>query len=219
MSSHNTMSVNPLPPGQAPAVSDQGLLRGAIGLAIVSLLGFGVLYPLAGVGLGQALFPHTANGSLIERDGQVMGSSLVAQPFADARYFQPRPSAAGFNPMGVSGSNQARTNPDLRQRVEQARAAVAARDGVDATAVPGDLVTQSGGGIDPHISPPAAGIQVEWVARARGLARDVVQGLVDRHTEPPQLGLLGQARVNVLELNLALDALATPAAGVPANRP
>jgi len=219
MSFDHTASGTSLSANHPTAVSDQGLLRGAIGLAIVSLLGFGLLYPLAGVGLGQALFPQTANGSLIERDGQVVGSSLVAQPFADARYFGSRPSAAGFNPMGVSGSNQARTNPDLRQRVEQARAAVAARDGVDPAAVPSDLVTQSGGGIDPHISPAAAGIQVERVARARGVGRDVVQGLVDRHTEPPQLGLLGQARVNVLELNLALDALTAPAAGASANRP
>lgn len=219
MSFHNTSPGSPLSAIQPPAVSDQGLLRGAIGLAIVSLLGFGLLYPLVGVGLGQALFPQPANGSLIERDGQVVGSSLVAQPFADARYFQPRPSAAGFNPMGVSGSNQARTNPDLRQRVEETRAAVAARDGVDPAAVPSDLVTQSGGGIDPHISPAAAAIQVERVARARGLGRDAVEGLVARHTESRQLGLLGQPRVNVLELNLALDALAAPATGAPAAKP
>lgn len=219
MSFHNTSPGSALSAGHVPAVSDQGLLRGAIGLAIVSLLGFGVLYPLAGVGLGQALFPQPANGSLIERDGQVVGSSLVAQPFADARYFESRPSAAGFNPMGVSGSNQARTNPDLRKRVEEARAAVAARDGVDPAAVPSDLVTQSGGGIDPHISPAAAAIQVERVARARGIGRDVVEGLVARHTEQRQLGLLGQPRVNVLALNLALDALAAPASGAPAAKP
>lgn len=219
MSFHNTSPGTPLPSHQPSTVSDQGLLRGAIGLAIVSLVGFGLLYPLAGVGLGQALFPQPANGNLIERDGQVVGSSLVAQPFADDRYFQSRPSAAGFNPMGVSGSNQARTNPDLRQRVEEARAAVAAREGVDPAAVPGDLVTQSGGGIDPHISPAAAAIQVERVARARGIGRDGVEGLVARHTEPPQLGVLGQPRVNVLALNLALDALAAPATGAPAAKP
>lgn len=219
MSYHNTSPGSPLSTNHPPAVSDQGLLRGAIGLAIVSLLGFGLLYPLAGVGLGQALFPKPANGSLIERDGQVVGSSLVAQPFADARYFQPRPSAAGFNPMGVSGSNQARTNPDLRQRVEETRAAVAAREGVDPASVPSDLVTQSGGGIDPHISPAAAAIQVVRVARARGIERNVVDGLVARYTEPPQLGLLGQPRVQVLELNLALDALAAPATRAPAAKP
>lgn len=202
-----------------PAVSDQGLLRGAIGLALTSLLGFGLLYPLAGVGLGQALFPHTANGSLIERDGRVVGSSLVAQPFDDARYFQSRPSAAGFNPMAVSGSNQARTNPDLRQRIEQARANVAAREGVDPAAVPGDLVTQSGGGIDPHISPEAAAIQIERVARARGIDRKLVEGLVARHTEQRQFGLLGQPRVEVLTLNLALDALASADSPASAVKP
>ncbi|MGC4397714.1 potassium-transporting ATPase subunit KdpC [Hydrogenophaga sp. T2] len=187
--------------------SDRGLLRGAVGLAIVSLLGFGGLYALVGVGLGQALFPHAANGSLIVRGGQVLGSSLVAQPFGDARYFQPRPSAAGFNPMAASGSNQARTHPELRQRIDETRAAVAAREGVDAAAVPGELVTQSGGGLDPHIGPAAAAIQVARVARARGLGPEAVQALVDRHTEPRQLGLLGEPRINVLELNLALDAL------------
>ncbi|QIM50878.1 potassium-transporting ATPase subunit KdpC [Hydrogenophaga crocea] len=187
--------------------SDRGLLRGAIGLAVVSLLGFGLLYPLVGVGLGQALFPQEAKGSLIERGGRVLGSSLVAQPFGDARYFQPRPSAAGFNPMAASGSNQARTNPELRQRIDETRRAVAAREGVDAAAVPGELVTQSGGGLDPHIGPAAAAIQVARVARVRGLAPAVVQALVDRHTEPRQLGLLGEPRINVLELNLALDAL------------
>jgi len=202
-----------------PAVSDQGLLRGALGLALASLLGFGLLYPLAGVGLGQALFPHPANGSLIERNGQVVGSSLVAQPFDDARYFQSRPSAAGFNPMALSGSNQARTNPDLRQRIEQARATVAAREGVDPAAVPGDLVTQSGGGIDPHISPEAAAIQIERVARARGIDRTLVEGLVARHTEQPQFGLLGQPRVQVLALNLALDALADADAQAPSVKP
>lgn len=202
-----------------PAVSDRGLLRGAIGLAMASLLGFGLLYPLAGVGLGQALFPHPANGSLIERNGQVVGSSLVAQPFDDARYFQSRPSAAGFNPMALSGSNQARTNPDLRQRIEQARATVAAREGVDPAAVPGDLVTQSGGGIDPHISPEAAAIQIERVARARGIDRTVVEGLVVRHTEQPQFGLLGQPRVQVLALNLALDALTALDTPTPAVKP
>lgn len=188
-------------------IHDQGLLRGSLALTAIALVGLGLLYPLAGVGLGQVLFPTTANGSLIERDGKVVGSSLVAQPFADARYFQPRPSAAGYDPMELAGSNQARTNPELRRRIDEARTAVAQREGVDPAAVPGDLVTQSGGGIDPHISPQAAAIQVDRVARARGLGPDVVEGLVARYTQNRQLGLLGQSRVNVLELNLALDTL------------
>jgi K+-transporting ATPase ATPase C chain len=187
-------------------VSDRGLLRGALGLAFVSLLVFGGLYTLLGVGLGQALFPSAANGSLIERGGRVVGSSLVAQPFGDARYFQSRPSAAGHDPMAASGSNQARTHPELRERIARARAAVASREGVDPAAVPGELVTASGSGLDPHIGPAAAAIQVARVARARGLTPEAVQALVDRHTEPRQFGLLGEPRINVLELNLALDA-------------
>lgn len=189
----------------APAVANRGALRGAIGLAIVTLAGFGFLYSLAGVGVGQALAPTGANGSLIERNGQIVGSTLVAQPFAGEGYFQPRPSAARYDLMALSGSNQARTNPDMRQRIEAARAAVAQREGVAPEAVPSDLVTQSGGGIDPHISPEAAAIQVARVARVRGLAPDAVRQLVARHTQGRQFGVLGAPRVNVLELNLALD--------------
>lgn len=179
--------------------------RPALVLAGVALLGFGLLYSLAGAGLGSLLFPHQAGGSLIERDGQVIGSSLVAQPFADDRYFQSRPSAAGYDVMALAGSNQARTNPDLRKRIDEARAAVASREGVTPDAVPSDLVTQSGGGIDPHLSPAAIQLQVARVARARGLPVSEVQRVVAEHTEAPQFGLLGAPRINVLELNLALD--------------
>lgn len=198
-------------------VVDRGLWRGAIGLTVLSLAGFGFLYSLAGVGVGQALFPRTANGSLIERDGKVIGSELVAQPFASDKYFQPRPSAANYDAMAVAGSNQARTNPDLRQRLDETRTAAAKTHGVDPSAIPSDLVTQSGSGIDPHISPQAAAIQIDRVAHARGIARETVEGLVARHTEGKQLGLLGQPRVNVLELNLALDAVASPAPEAPAT--
>ncbi|WFC42494.1 potassium-transporting ATPase subunit KdpC [Pseudoxanthomonas sp. SE1] len=187
-------------------VSTRGPLRPSLMLAAVSLLGFGLLYSLAGTGLGRALFPHQATGSLIERDGQVIGSSLVAQPFADDRYFQSRPSAASYDVMALAGSNQARTNPDLRSRIDEARAAVAAREGVAPDAVPGDLVTQSGGGIDPHLSPTAIRIQIARVARARGIEAADVERLVAAHTEAPQFGVLGAPRVNVLQLNLALDA-------------
>lgn len=189
-----------------PATADGGLLRAAIGLGALTLAVFGFLYSLAGVGLGQLLFPGQAGGSLIERGGVVIGSALVAQPFVGEGYFQPRPSAAGYQAMALSGSNQARSNPELRQRIDQARAAVARREGADPAQVPGDLVTQSGGGIDPHISVQGAAIQVPRVARARGLAIAEVQRLVAAHTEGPQLGLLGAPRVNVLALNLALDA-------------
>ena len=190
----------------------RGLLRGAAGLAVLTLAGCGFLYSLAGVGLGQALFPDAANGSLVQRGGQVVGSALVAQGFASDRYFQPRPSAASYDTMAMAGSNQARTNPDMRARVEEARSAVAAREGVDPASVPGDLATQSGGGIDPHVTPEAAAIQVARVARARGLAPEQVRQLLAAHVEAPQFGLFGQPRVNVLELNLALDALAPAAA-------
>lgn len=184
--------------------------RPALVLAGVTLLGFGLLYSLAGAGLGTVLFPHQAGGSLIERDGQVIGSSLVAQPFADDRYFQSRPSAAGYEVMALAGSNQARTNPDLRTRIDEARAAVAAREGVAPADVPSDLVTQSGGGIDPHLSPAAIRIQSARVARARGLPVDEVERLVAAHTEGPQFGVLGAPRINVLELNLALDRVGKP---------
>lgn len=193
---------NSVPPG----VSDRGLLRGSLGLAGVSLIGFGLLYSLTGVGLGQALFPEQANGSLVGRDGRVLGSTLVAQPFSDSRYFLSRPSAANFDPMALAGSNQSRTNPDLSARIDEARKAIAQHAGIAPAAVPGDLLTQSGGGIDPHVSPSAAAIQVDRVAQARGLPSAVVAELVARHTEGRQLGWLGQPRVNVLELNLALDA-------------
>lgn len=205
-------------PSPSASIFDKGLVRGSIGLAVVSLAGFGFLYSLAGVGLGQALFPDAANGSLIERDGRIVGSALVAQPFAGERYFQPRPSAAGYDPMALAGSNQARTNPDLRKRLDETRAAVAQREAVELSAVPADLFTQSGGGIDPHVSPEGAAIQIGRVARARGIGHDVVERLVAEHTEGRQPGLLGRPRVNVLELNLALDAM-TAAAAVPAAAP
>lgn len=188
------------------ALDDHGALRGALGLAVVTLAGFGFLYSLAGVGVGQALFPATASGSVIQHDGRVVGSALVAQPFASERYFQPRPSAADFNPMALSGSNQARTNQEMRQRLAETRAAVAQREKVDPSTVPNELVTSSGGGIDPHITPEGAAVQVGRVARSRGLPPSDVERLVAEHTEPRQTGVLGQARVNVLLLNLALDA-------------
>lgn len=184
-----------------------GAWRPAIVFAGAALAGFGLLYSLAGAGLGRALFPVQAQGSLIERDGTVVGSALVPQPFVGDRYFASRPSAAGYDPMAAAGSNQSRTNPDMRKRVNEAIAAIAAREGVAPADVPGDLVTQSGGGLDPHISPAAARIQIARVAKARGLDVAVVERLVAAQTEAPQYGVLGQPRVNVLRLNLALDAL------------
>lgn len=194
-------------PASTGVIIDNGAWRGSVGLTVVTLIGFGFLYSLLGVGLGQAVFRSAANGSIIERDGKVIGSALIAQPFTSDRYFHPRPSAAGYDTMALAGSNQARTNPDMRSRLDEARTAVARREGVGPSAVPGELVTQSGGGNDPHVSPDGAAIQVERVARARGQAREVIERLVAQYTEPRQLGVLGQARVNVLMLNLALDGL------------
>ena len=186
-------------------VPQGNLLRPACVLALISLLGFGLSYSLVATGIGNGLFPVQAGGNLIERDGTVIGSQWVAQPFSSPGYFRARPSAASYDPMGMAGSNQARTNPALRQRIEEQRADIAAREGIEPGAVPGDLLTQSGGGIDPHISPEAAQIQVARVARARGMAPGQVQTLVGAYTEGQQWGLFGEPRVNVLLLNLALD--------------
>ena len=187
-------------------LQDRGALRASLAFAAVILLGMGLLYSLAGTAIGRSLFPHQATGSIVTHDGKAIGSSLIAQPFADARYFQPRPSAAGYNPMSAAGSNQARTNPDLRKRIAETTAAVAARDGIAVQDVPGELVTQSGGGLDPDLSPAGAQVQIARVAQARDLDPKRVAELVAAHTRRPQFGFLGQPRVNVLEVNLALDA-------------
>ncbi|MDR7100059.1 K+-transporting ATPase ATPase C chain [Lysobacter niabensis] len=182
-------------------------MRAPLLLAGITLVGFGLLYSLAGTALGRVLFPDAATGSVITRGDRIVGSALVAQPFGDARYFQPRPSAASYDPMAAAGSNQARSNPDLRKRIDEAVVAVAAREGIAAADVPAELVTQSGGGLDPHITPAGAKVQVARVAKARGLDQATVEKLVADATEAPQLGVLGQPRINVLRLNLALDAL------------
>ncbi|WP_369940275.1 potassium-transporting ATPase subunit KdpC [Xanthomonas medicagonis] len=170
------------------------------------VLGSAALYSLLATVLAGALFPEQANGSLRTHAGRVVGSALVAQPFAAAGYFQPRPSAAKYDPMSAAGSNQARSNPDLRKRLDDTRQAVAAREGIDPAQVPDDLITQSGSGMDPDISVDAAHIQVARVAAARGLPPQTVAALVTAQTQPRQFGVLGEPRVNVLALNLALDA-------------
>jgi len=191
----------------AADVHDGGIWRASLALALVTLIGFGFAYALAGTWVAGALFPTQAEGSLLREGGRVLGSRLVAQPFNDARYFQPRPSAAKYDPMSAAGSNQARSNPDLIQRIEETRAAVAARDGVDPVAVPSELLTQSGSGLDPDLSPAAAAQQVRRVARARGLDEQRVAALLRQHLQPRQYGVFGAPRVNVLALNLALDDL------------
>jgi len=182
-------------------------LRAPLLFAIVILLGFGLAYSLAGAALGRAFFPIEASGSTIARDGRIVGSALVAQPFSDARYFQPRPSAASFDPMAAAGSNVARSNPDLRTRIAELTQTVAEREGIAPAEVPAELVTQSGSGLDPHLSPRAASVQVQRIAKARGIDAATIQGLVASKTEAQQFGVLGQPRVNILWLNLALDAL------------
>ena len=174
--------------------------------AAVGVLTCGLLYPLLATISGQVLFPVQARGSLIERDGVVVGSRLLAQAFAAERYFQPRPSAANYDLRAAAGSNLAPSNPALRERIAASSTAISAREGIAVAAIPVDMVTASGSGVDPHISPASAAAQIGRVARARGLNEADVQDLVTANTLPPTFGVLGQARVNVLELNLALDA-------------
>jgi K+-transporting ATPase ATPase C chain len=206
MTTKSVMSA-PQTPAAHAAIEDRASLRASVVFAALILLGFGLLYSLAGTAVGSLLFPQQATGSIVTVDGKVRGSSLVAQPFGDARYFQPRPSAAGYDPMAAAGSNMARSNPDLRKRIDELTQAVAEREGIAPAQVPGELVTQSGGGLDPHLSPRATQVQVARVAKARGLDVAIVEGMVASYTEAPQFGMLGQPRVNVLALNLALDEL------------
>ena len=183
-------------------------LRPALVLTLLFALLLGVAYPLALTGIGQALFPAQANGSLVERDGQVVGSGLLGQGFAADRYFHGRPSAAGkgYDATASSGSNLGPASRTLADRVRQDVAA--ARTSSPGETVPADLVTTSASGLDPHISPDAALIQATRVARARGLSVEGVRNLIAGHVERPALGFIGEPRVNVLALNLALDGAA-----------
>lgn len=185
------------------------LLRQSFVLLLVMTAITGILYPLAATGLAQLVFPRQANGSLIMQDGKPVGSVLIGQSFTDPRYFWGRPSATAPNPYNAAssaGSNQGPTNPALIDAVKQRIAALHAVDPGNTAAVPVDLVTASASGLDPQISPAAAQYQAARVARARKLDVAQVQALVARHTEGRQFGVLGEPRVNVLELNRALDA-------------
>ena len=188
----------------------KNILRPAMVLFFILTLLTGVAYPLLITGVAQALFPAQSSGSVILRDGKAVGSELIGQNFADPKYFWGRPSATGpmpYNAAASSGSNLGPLNPALTDAVKGRIDALRVLDPGNTTRVPVDLVTASASGLDPHISPAAAAYQAGRVARVRGLAADRVQGLVTAQIEAPLFGFLGESRVNVLKLNLALDNL------------
>ena len=174
-------------------------------MTIVTTVLLGIVYPLVVTGIAQLVFPDKANGQLISRDGQVIGSRIIGQPFTGAGYFYSRPSAAGtgYDAANSGGTNLGPTNKKLIDRVKQDLATRQAEN--PGVPVPVDLVTTSASGLDPHITPAAAYFQVPRVARERDVSEDQLRKLVARHTEARQFGFLGEARVNVLELNIDLD--------------
>lgn len=193
---------------QTSSITTQRLLRPALVLFILLSVITGLAYPLLTTGVAGVLFPRQASGSLIERDGQVVGSELIGQSFGSPGYFWSRPSATAtmpYNGAASGGSNLGPTNPALARAVQDRIAALRAADPANAAPVPVDLVTASASGLDPHISPAAAEYQAGRVARARGMSEDAVRELVRAHTDEPWLGLIGDPAVNVLRLNLALD--------------
>lgn len=188
----------------------QSLLRPALSVFVLLSAITGLAYPLAVTGIAGAIFPEQAAGSLILQGGKPVGSSLIGQHFSDPKHFWGRPSATApqpYNATASSGSNQGPLNPALVDAVKGRVEALRAADPNNSRPIPADLVTASASGLDPHISPAAALWQVGRVAQARGLPEAQIKALVDAHTEGRQWGLLGEARVNVLKLNLALDAL------------
>lgn len=186
------------------------VIRPAIVLLLVMTLITGIAYPLVITGIAKLAFADAANGSLIARNGKTVASSLIGQAFSDPKYFWSRPSATGpypYNGTASSGSNQGPLNPALTDAVKQRVEALRAADPDNEQPVPIDLVTASASGLDPHISVAGAAYQVGRVARARGASVGDIQKLLEEHIEKPTLGFLGESRVNVVELNLALDAL------------
>ncbi len=184
------------------------LVRPALTLLAVFTLLTGVAYPLAVTGASQLLFSRQATGSVLVRDGRVVGSSLIGQPFDAPQYFWARPSATSphpYNAAASTGSNLGPTNPALIDAVRARIAALRAADPTASATIPADLVTASASGLDPHISPAAALYQARRVARARAMSDERVRALIERHVEGRTWGVLGEPRVNVLALNLALD--------------
>ena len=188
-------------------------LRPALVLLGAMTLLTGLIYPLAITGLSQAILPGAANGSVIERDGKVIGSHLIGQVFSSERYFHGRPSAAGQNGYDAAASSGSNLGPLSKKLMDRITSNVARLRTDGATAIPADAVTTSGSGLDPHISPAFAALQIERVARARGVDPDRIRALVAQATELPSLGLPGEPRLNVLQLNLALDAALASGAG------
>ncbi len=184
------------------------LLIQSILLTIVFTVLTGVIYPLVITGVSQVAFRNQANGSLIERDGKIVGSELLAQQFTGEKYFWPRPSAAGYATVPSGASNLGPTSQALQSNVTANATAFRTAHKLAAdTPVPADMVFTSASGLDPHISPESARMQVGRVAAARGISADQVSALVEKFVEPPQWGVFGEPRVNVLRLNLALDGL------------
>lgn len=179
-------------------------------MTIATTILLGLAYPLLVTGMAQVLFKNKANGQIVYRNGEAIGSRIIAQPFTSAKYFHPRPSAAGnngYDPTNSGGTNYASTNQKLIDRVKADAAMLQAEN--PGRPIPADLITTSASGLDPEISPAAAEFQIPRVARARGMSEPALRQVVEKHTIQRDLGLLGEPRVNVLELNLALDAMSS----------
>jgi K+-transporting ATPase ATPase C chain len=181
-------------------------IKQAILFTIVTMVLLGGGYHVVLWAIGRVAFSTQADGSLIRRpDGTIIGSRLIAQKFTRPEYFQPRPSGVDYNAASTGGSNYGPSNPDHLKAVQERLDVITKQDRVTAEQVPSEMVTASGGGLDPHIPPAAAALQASRVASARGVSVDRVRDLIQAHTEPPTFGFLGRARINVLELNVALD--------------
>ncbi|AYA69600.1 potassium-transporting ATPase subunit KdpC [Acinetobacter sp. WCHA55] len=193
------------------ALSNQGhsVLRPSFGLIVVGFFIAGMLYATASVSIAQLIFPKQANGSVIELNGKIIGSSLVGQNFVSEQYFHGRPSAVSYSVDGMAGSNLAVSNPDLQKQIKERTVQFAQNNQISEQQVPNEMVTASGSGIDPDISPESALLQVKRVAQQHHLPEQQVRDLVQQQIQPAQFGIYGQARVNVLQLNLALDQLSS----------